>query len=285
MNRWVLLLVATSFFGLSKAQSPILTHESKAIQREFRPVTGILGAFDEEIKFLLTSVTNQKETFIQQTRFVEGTLNGKPVVVALTGIGKVNAAVTTALMIEHFAPREIVFTGIAGGTNSSLSPGDIVIGMKVAYHDYGTQTPDSLFRRPTRNPFSMKENPLYYECTATLVEKATQASTITKFESFATGGRPRQPKVIKGVIVTGDVFVASGKAVDDLRKRMHADATEMEGAAVAQVCWQQAQPFVVVRSLSDNAGKAASNEVAQFYQLAARNSAQLVITLVSLLGS
>lgn len=268
---------------VSWAQSPIVTHEERAVQREFRPVTGVLGAFDEEIKYLLTMVTKQKEVVIQRTRFVEGEINGKPVVVALTGIGKVNAAVTTALMIEHFAPREIVFTGIAGGTNSELSPGDIVIGTKVAYHDYGTQTQDSLFRRPTRNPFSMKENPLYYECTKSLVDRATLASSKAKFETFHTGGRPRLPKVIQGTIVTGDVFVASTKAVEDLRTKMHADATEMEGAAVAQVCWQQAQPFVIVRSLSDNAGSKASSEVAQFYQLAARNSAQLVIALVGLL--
>ncbi len=167
----VLTLIVTLTFP-AQGQSPIVTKEATPVSREFRPVTGILGAFDEEIRYLLTVVTNKSERVIQQVRFTEADLNGKRVVIAQTGIGKVNAAIATTLMIEHFMPREIVFTGIAGGTNPGLSPGDIVIGSKVAYHDYGTTTPDSLFRRPTRNPFTMKENPIFYLSDRKLVEIA-----------------------------------------------------------------------------------------------------------------
>lgn len=265
------------------AQSPIVTKEAAAFSREYKPVTGILGAFDEEIKYLLTIVTSKKQKTIQQVVFTEGEINGHKVVVAQTGIGKVNAAITTTLMIEHFMPREIIFTGIAGGTNPSLSPGDLVVGNRVAYHDYGTQTPDSLMRRPTRNPFTMKENPVFYVGNKKLIDVALKAAATAKFEKLKTSEGERYPTVVNGVIVTGDVFVASTPAVEELRKELHADATEMEGAAVAQTCLQQEQPLVIVRSLSDNAGSAASSEVRQFYQLAARNSAALVIAMVSLL--
>ena len=270
-------------FATTYAQSPIVTKDAAPYTREYKPVTGILGAFDEEIKYLLTLVSNKTEKIIQQVKFTEGDINGHKVVVAQTGIGKVNAAITTTLMIEHFMPREIIFTGIAGGTNPVLSPGDIVIGQQVAYHDYGTQTADSLMRRPTRNPFTMRENPVFYPGDVRLVNIALKASAQAKFQKLKTSSGERHPNIISGVIVTGDVFVASTPAVTELRTELKADATEMEGAAVAQTCSQQSQPLVVVRSLSDNAGTAASSEVAQFYQLAARNSATLVVAMVSLL--
>jgi len=248
-------------------------------QREYRPVTGILGAFDADVEYLLSIATNKTEKTIQQVRFTEADLNGKKVVIAQTGIGKVNAAITTTLMIEHYMPREIIFTGIAGGTNPGLSPGDIVIGTRVAYHDYGTLTPDSLQVRPTKNGVTAQENPMYYKSDEKLVAIAVQASVEAKLSKV----KNQYPKVITGTIVTGDVFVSSPKAVKEFRRRFNADATEMEGAACAQVCVQQSQPFIVVRSLSDNAGHGSMDEVKQFYKLAAENSANLVIAIIKLL--
>jgi len=248
-------------------------------QREFRPITGILGAFDAEVEYLLSVATNKTERTIQQIRFTEGELNGKKVVIAQTGIGKVNAAITTTLMIEYYMPREIIFTGIAGGTNPGLSPGDIVIGTRVVYHDYGTLTADSLQVRPTKNPVTGQENPLFYNSDPRLVEIAVRASVEAKLAKL----KNQYPKVITGTIVTGDVFVSSPKAAKEFRRRFNADATEMEGAAVAQACFQQSQPFIVVRSLSDNAGHGSMDEVKQFYKLAAENSANLVLAIIKLL--
>jgi adenosylhomocysteine nucleosidase len=252
-------------------------------QREYRPVTGILGAFDAEVEYLVSITNNKSEKVIQQIHFTEGEINGKKVVIAQTGIGKVNAAVVTILMIEHFMPREIIFTGIAGGVNPGLAPGDIVIGSEVAYHDYGTLTPDSLWRRPTKDPFINSENPVFYKCDVNLVDKAIKASAEAKFGKVQSSNGERYPKVIKGTIVTGDVFVASGRAVKELRKKLHADVTEMEGAAVAQTCYQWKQPFIVIRSLSDNADDASVGDVKLFYKLAAQNSANLVVTMLKLL--
>ena len=230
---------------------------------------------------LKAQLQQPKDTVIQHIHFTEGILNGRKVVLAQTGIGKVNAAITTTLLLDHFQPQEVVFTGIAGGINPLLAPGDLVIGTQTAYHDYGTLTPDSMKRRATRNPFTMQENPEFFICDAVLVQRALAAGRDVLFEKIAGKTGDRLPQVIAGIIVTGDVFVASGAATQQLRNNMHADATEMEGAAVAQVCWQQQTPFIIIRSLSDDAGNNASALVRNFYAIAARNSASLVIALMA----
>src|ERR1700712_751420 len=114
--------------------------------------TAILGAFGDEVKLIHSQIKNPTEVTIQNIHFTQGTLNGHNVVLALTGMGKANAAITTTLALYHFKPVRVIFTGIAGGVDPQLSPGDLVIGNKIAYHDYGTITPDSLYRRATQDP-------------------------------------------------------------------------------------------------------------------------------------
>jgi adenosylhomocysteine nucleosidase len=188
-------------------------------------------------------------------------------------------------MLDHFKPQQVIFTGIAGGVNPNLSPGDIVIGTVVAHHDYGTITPDSMLLRPTRNPMSMIENPIYFPGDSGLLALAARAAGTVVLDSITRQKARTIPTITKGAIVTGDVFVSSVAATQTLRKKMNAEATEMEGAAVAQACWQQQVPFVVIRSLSDNAGDNAYDDVKKFYQIAAKNSAGLVVAILGLLAA
>jgi len=247
-------------------------------------VTGILGAFPAETEFLLSQVRQKKEVVILQVHFTQGLLMGRPVVIAQSGIGKVNAAFTTTLMLDHFQPAEIIFTGIAGAVDPELSPGDLVIATKVAYHDYGSLLPDSMQRRATSHPASMAENPLYFPCDPRLLKLADSAGHTIKLEAVAGAGGRMIPRIIKGIIITGDVFVSSEAATQKLYQQMNAAATEMEGAAVGQVCWQQHAPFIVIRSMSDKAGNHAYTDVQSFYRIAAHNSASLVIAMVGMLA-
>jgi adenosylhomocysteine nucleosidase len=278
---FIQLMAAVLSLQMVSAQAPIF-HESadSSGPRHYRQLTAILGAFPPELVLLQAQLQQKKDTVIQHIHFTEGILSGRQVVLAQTGIGKVNAAITTTLVLEHFQPREVVFTGIAGGVNPALSPGDIVIGEQTAYHDYGTITPDSMKRRATRNPFTMQENPEFFSCDSGLVKLALVVGTTISLEKIAGKNGIRTPQIIKGIIVTGDVFVSSLVATQNLRSRLMADATEMEGAAVAQACWQQKTPFIIIRSLSDDAGNNAAMDVRSFYEIAARNSASLVIALM-----
>jgi adenosylhomocysteine nucleosidase len=252
------------------------------IQRPMaQPVTAILGAYGAEIDLLLEKTENKKDIVIEQFHFTEGILNGRKVVVALTGIGKVNAAITTTLVIEHFHPAEVLFSGIAGGVDPGLSPGDLVIGKKLAYHDYGTLT-DSLRPDPTRNPITLEKNPMYFPCSDTLIKLAEKVSQGLQLEK-PKEGLPA-PRIASGTIVTGDVFVSSRSTTQRLWRQMQAEATDMEGAAVGQTCWQQQIPFLVIRCLSDDAGSNAAHDIARFYRVAAHNAATLVIAITGELG-
>jgi adenosylhomocysteine nucleosidase len=110
-----------------------------------------------------------------------------------------------------------------------------------------------------------------------------QVSRGLVWQPIKESGTNRVPRVASGVIVTGDVFVASAVATERFHKQQQAMATEMEGAAIGQVCWQQHVPFLIIRSLSDNANSHAAMDVRAFYQVAANNSASLVIALAGAL--
>lgn len=250
-----------------------------------RPITAILGAFENEVILLEDRLTDANEHRIEGIRFASGALNGQRVVIVWTGIGKVNAAMTTTLLIEHFKPSRVIFTGIAGSANPQLRPGDIVIAEKTAHHDMGTLWPDGLYRRGVKNRLTGWENPIFFAADERLLHLTQRAAKQLELASLETGAAERVPRVITGVVVTGDVFVASSEKCAELRENLGADAVEMEGAAVAQICHQRQIPHIVIRSISDKADESAVQDKQMFYIIAAKNSANLVAELLTLLGS
>jgi len=244
-----------------------------------KPVTALLGAFDEEVKLVQQSLKKPKTHVLNGVHFMTGRINGRKVVVAETGIGKVNAAMTTALMLAYFKPKQVLFTGIAGGTNPDLEPGDIVIARQTAHHDYGYITFQQQKTNQTRNAITKQLNPAYFPADSMLMMTARETAKTIPFESIPSTSRP--PSIVVGTVVTGDVFVSSAEKVASLRSEYNADATEMEGAAVTQVCYQQQVPCLVIRSLSDKANANARQDMLSFFKIAARNSANLVIGIVS----
>ena len=249
------------------------------------PTTAILGALEHEVKMLEAQLAEKKEHNIIGVKFVTGKMNGRQVVVGRTGVGKVNAAMTATLLIEHFSPSEAIVTGTSGKINPELLPGDIVIAEKTAQHDLGGLKPNGIENWGVRDPMSGERNPVFFETDARLLNIAKTVSKGVEFESIQTSQGPREPQVVTGVIVTGDVFVASSEKVAALRKNLQADAVEMEGAAVAQICWQHNVPCLVIRSISDSADSNADEDYERFREIAANNCAKLVSALIKQLGS
>ncbi|MEE4311121.1 MAG: 5'-methylthioadenosine/adenosylhomocysteine nucleosidase [candidate division KSB1 bacterium] len=242
--------------------------------------TAIIGAFGDEVLLIEQRLENAKTDTVFGLEFRRGILNGREVVVTRSGVGKVNASMTTSILLHHFCPSEVIFTGIAGGLNPALLPGDIVIAEALAQHDLGDIFDRGFIAEGAPDPVNGGRNPVFIASDSALVMLALGAADSLALAGIA-GSTERAPSVVKGKIVTGDVFVASDSVRKRLRDRFGADAVEMEGAAVAQVCRQQRVPFVVIRSLSDNADQSAASDLRRFYETAANNSAELVCGLVS----
>jgi adenosylhomocysteine nucleosidase len=241
--------------------------------------TAILGAFGEETTLLKKQMMNQRQYQIEDVKFFTGRLENQPVVLAETGIGKVNAAMTTTVVITKFEPDEVIFTGIAGAINPELRPGDIVIAEKIAQHDRGLVTDAGFETQATTNPAGVI-NPLFFTADRHLLGAVEAAAKEINLSQLETTEGLVKPKIITGVVVTGDSFIASEQFGRRLREKLGADAVEMEGAAVAQVCYQQNVPFIVIRSISDRADKTAVADMQKFQSIAAENSARLVAETV-----
>ena len=249
---------------------------SDEVKRE--PVTGILGAMPVEIQMLESQLQGEKTEKILGIEFHTGVLNGRKVVLAVGGIGKVNAAMTATLLIDHFRPSEVIFSGVAGGLNPELAPGDIVLGQKTAQHDFGKITSYGFTPNPTGNDI-----PLFMNAPESLLSLAEAAAKDAAMEKVTTTQGDRLPRIIRGIIVTGDVFVADQNKTAELRRMFKADAVEMEGAAVAQVCWKQNVPCLIIRCICDKADTSADADFERFLKSAATNSSKLTISLVKLL--
>jgi adenosylhomocysteine nucleosidase len=251
------------------------------------PVTAILGAQTREISALRGELSDPKERKILGISFWEGRLAGRRAVVVRTSAGKVNAAVVATLIVEHFRPSEVIVTGIAGGLTSDLAPGDLVIARQTVQHDMVRLNETGVEHRGARHPVSGRRNPVFLEPPARLVELAQRAAKEIPFIPIGPedgAAASHTVRVVTGIVATGDAFVASADKRKELRDLLKADAVEMEGAAVAQVCYQFNVPCLVIRCMSDSADQTALTDLDAFADVAATNSARLVYGILKLLA-
>jgi adenosylhomocysteine nucleosidase len=252
-----------------------------------RPLA-VLGAMNREVTLLKTMLTHASIQEIEGMTFVTGRLDGRPIVVAWTGVGKVNAAMTTTLLLEHFRPTQVVFTGVAGAVDPNLEPGDIMIARQTAYHDMGTLSPTGLEYGGVRNPLTKDPtsdpNPVFFPADPALLTAAERAAQTLTLDRSALRPGERPAKVVVGTVVTGDTFVASREKCAALRRSLGASAVEMEGAAVAQLCFQRHIGCLIIRSISDSADESAIVDKQLFYETAVKNSTHLVTEIARILA-
>lgn len=223
---------------------------------------GIIGAMDEEITFLKEKMTDRQEHKIANCLFIKGKLQGCEAVLTKSGIGKVNAAMATTILHEVFRPSHVINTGSAGGFAEDLNVGDIVISTNVVHHDVDVTAFGYAHGQ-------VPGLPAMYAASTDLVAKAGQAAG--------------ESKIIfrEGMIATGDAFMEDPEAVASTRERFPTMlAAEMEAAAVAQVCFHYETPFVIIRALSDIAGKDSSVSFDEFLETAAENATDFIMAFV-----
>ena len=229
---------------------------------------GIIGAMEIEVVKLRDQLSNRKEQKKGGFTFYTGNLNNVEIVLLQSGIGKVNAAIGAALMIDNFQPDFVINTGAAGGFPSDLKVGDIVISQKVIHHDMDCTVFGYKMGQVPGMPASFDAN----EKLIGLADKSIHLLTDLTTK--------------KGTIVTGDQFMNNPEATQRIKNIFpDADAVEMEGAAIAQTCYQFQTPFVVIRSISDIAGQENAMQYEEFVETAAVNSANMVIEMVRELGN
>jgi adenosylhomocysteine nucleosidase len=244
--------------------------------RQSHPVA-LIGITSEiaPVEIRLNDVT---VTRIQEVVFSSGVIDGASVVAARTGAGKVNAAFAATLLIDHFSPSAVVFTGTAGAVDPELNPGDVIIATAVGYHDVGDLTPNGFIRSATYGAQSGRRDPILFPTDPGLLAAARRAANTIKLEAPADA--LPENRIREGVIVTGDAFVGNPSSRDELRNQLKADAVEMEGAAVAQVCARFGVPFIVIRSITDHADGGALGSYRQFVQVASRHAAEVALATI-----
>ena len=244
-------------------------------------VVGVLG-IATEIAPIERQLQDSREVAVRGYVFRVGNLNGRKVVVGRSGIGKVSAAIVTTLLIREFNPSAILFSGTAGAIDPGLYPGDVVIGSTIAQHDVGLQTSDGIRRRGMRNPLTGDLDPLLVPAPEALLPAARQSAQGLSLPPVRMpGGEDRKPRIVEGVIVTGDVFMADAAHQRMLRDTLGATAVEMEGAAVVQACRQFGVSCLVVRSITDRADGQAETSYQQFITMASENAATLVAAIIT----
>lgn len=198
---------------------------------------GIVGAMPEELSHILGLLTQQEKEVIQGKVFYRGFIHDKEVVVVLAGIGKVNAALTTTLLLANFPCKEVINVGVAGG-QKGVKQEDIVIGDKIVHHDVDVTAFGSYAFG------QVPKDPPFYQADLTLMKRAQKA--------IVELGYPHKV----GMIASGDQFVYQADKLKDINQTYEdIYAIEMEAAAIAQVAHYFSVPFVIFRSISDVIGE------------------------------
>jgi adenosylhomocysteine nucleosidase len=224
----------------------------------------IIGAMEEEVTILRDKMKDLVQITIAGSEFNTGTLNGIEVILLKSGIGKVNAAMSTTILLEKFKPDAVINTGSAGGYEPSLNVGDVVISTEVRHHDVDVTIFGYEYGQVPQMPAAFISDEKLFQ----LAEEA--AREITDIQ------------VGKGLIVTGDSFMNDPVRVEFVRGKFTGlYAVEMEAAAIAQVAFQFGVPFVIIRSLSDIAGKESNISFDQFLPTAALHSSQLIVKMLA----
>jgi len=227
---------------------------------------GIIGAMEQEVAVLRDKIDGLITETFAGLEFYLGTIAGVEVVVSKSGIGKVAASVSTTLLIEKFSPDCVINTGSAGGFDPVLNVGDVVIGTEVRHHDVDLTVFGYEMGQCAQMPAAYLPHP-----------------ELARVATLAAASVGEGVQVAQGLIATGDSFMADPAKVEYARSNFPTmQACEMEAAAIAQTCHLFNVPFVVIRSLSDIAGKQSELSFDEYLVTAAKNSADMVLAMLPL---
>lgn len=225
-------------------------------------IYGILCAMEEEIISLRSHLENRTDKEIGGVSFYTGQINSHEVVLVRSGIGKVQAGMTTALLIAEFGVTAVINSGSAGGIGKGLKIGDVVLATKVAYHDVDATA-------------------FGYEIGQLPQQPVNFMSDVDLNEAIKEAAQENELSIKPGLIVTGDQFIASQVQTDAILKNFpDALCSEMESAAVGQAAYQFGVPFTIIRAMSDVGDEEAGQTFDEFIIEAGQKSAKMILSLL-----
>ncbi len=226
---------------------------------------GIIGAMESETTAIIREMEQVEAQTISGIRFVRGRWCGKDVVVATCGVGKVFAALCTEAMILTYRPDCIINTGVAGALDPALEIMDVVIAEQVVQHDMDTS--------PLGDPVGMISG----------INQVELPADKKLIKAFAKAAEAVGAKAVRGIVASGDQFIAEQQKKNLIRTRFNAACCEMEGAAIGHVCHVNKVPFAVLRAISDGASEEAVMDFPVFVKKAAKQSINILTETMKLL--
>ena len=225
---------------------------------------GIIGAMELEVAELKSKMEIKNIVERAGMKFHEGTLNGKDVVIVQCGIGKVNAAMCTQALIDMYQPEAVINTGIAGSLKAEIEIGDIVLSEDAVQHDMDAA---AFGYEPGQIP---RVDTLAFQADPDLINLAKICCAKVNPDIHTFTGR----------VVSGDQFISDKAKKKWLTETFDGCCTEMEGAAIAQVCYFNKIPFLIVRAISDKADDSASMDYPEFEAKAICHSVNLMTEMI-----
>ncbi len=231
-------------------------------------IIGIIGAMDVEVQTIIAQLESDQKSVVSGMAFHQGSLGGRTVVVVRCGVGKVNAAMCAQTLVERFGATHVINTGVAGSLSPELHVGDLVVSTDAVQHDVDVTglgyAPGVLFGMES----------VGFAADAWLREAVCRAVAEVTPDINVRCGR----------VASGDQFVSSQEVKERIVSTFGALCCEMEGAAIAQVCARNEVPFVIVRTISDNADESSKSSYRLSEKEEAEHCAAIVARTIALLG-
>lgn len=225
------------------------------------PVTGIIGAMESEVVLIKAEMEDAQVTTVSGMEFISGTIGGNKVVVVQSGIGKVNAGICAQTLICCFGATRVINTGVAGSLTRELTINDFVVSVEAVQHDYDISAIG----------FKKGEIP-YTGLVAFPASEELRRRAVEAVHVAAPGS-----KVLEGRVCSGDQFIATPEQIEAITSTFGGLCAEMEGAAIAQVCYLNETPWVIIRAISDDSDGMSFEE---FQKEAAAECAKAVLEMV-----
>ena len=225
-------------------------------------VTGIIGAMESEISSIRETMEDVRVTTVSGMEFAEGVIGGSEVVVVQCGMGKVNAGICTQTLITRFGVERIINTGVAGNLTEELTIGDFVVSTDAVQHDFDV------------SPIGFEKGEIPY----TGLSAFPANEDLRALAVRAVAEAAPTAKVLEGRVCSGDQFISEPEQAKAIRSATGGLCAEMEGGAIAQVCYLNQTPYVIIRAISDDSDDMSFD---QFQAAAAAQCAAATLAMVA----